>query len=147
MQLLQGDSPIHRPTRGRSRRDANRGSRARSVRAALDRQGTEYVPGLNSGTRKAPSRCPACGLTSRVMNVSTLAAGWPFAILLMLYARCIDRAPLRGMVIEKDHWNKALVLELDGIAYPVRIDVGPRPAVWTVTRSRSTTFTPETTSR
>jgi hypothetical protein len=25
------------------------------------------------------------------------------------------------MVIEKDHWNKALVLELDGIAYPVRI--------------------------
>lgn len=58
------------------------------------------------------------------MNVSALAAGWPFAILLMLYTRCDDRALLHGMVIEKDHQNQALVLELDGIVYPVQINVG-----------------------
>jgi hypothetical protein len=52
------------------------------------------------------------------MNVSALAAGWPFAILLMLYARCDDRAPLCGMVIEKDRRSKALVLERDRIVYP-----------------------------
>ena len=57
------------------------------------------------------------------MNVSALAAGWPFAILPMLYARCDDRAPLCGMVIEKDNRSKALVLERDGIVYPVQIDV------------------------
>jgi hypothetical protein len=57
------------------------------------------------------------------MNVNALAAGWPFAILLVLYARCDDRAPLCGTVIEKDHRSKALVLERDGIAYPVQIDV------------------------
>jgi len=57
------------------------------------------------------------------MNVTMLAAGWPFAILLMLYARCDDRAPLCGMVIEKDHRSKALVLERDGIVCPVQIDV------------------------
>jgi hypothetical protein len=56
------------------------------------------------------------------MNVSALAAGWPFAILLMLYARCDVRAPLCGVVIEKDHRSKALVLERDGILYPVQID-------------------------
>ena len=58
------------------------------------------------------------------MNMSALAAGWPFAILLMLYARCDDRAPLCGMVIEKDHRSKALVLERDGTAYSVLIDGG-----------------------
>jgi hypothetical protein len=57
------------------------------------------------------------------MNVSALAAGWPFAILLMLYPRCDNRAPLCGVVIEKDHRSKALVLERDGIVYPVQIDV------------------------
>jgi len=57
------------------------------------------------------------------MNVSALAAGWPFAILLMLYARCDDRSPLCGMVIEKDHRSKVLVLQRDGTVYPVRIDV------------------------
>jgi hypothetical protein len=57
------------------------------------------------------------------MNVSALAAGWPFAILLILYARCDDQAPLCGMVIDKDHRSKALVLERDGIVYPVQIDV------------------------
>jgi hypothetical protein len=57
------------------------------------------------------------------MNVTALAAGWPFAILLMLYARCDDRAPLCGMVIETDHRSKALVLERDGFVYPVQIDV------------------------
>ena len=56
------------------------------------------------------------------MNVSALAAGWPFAILLMLYARCDDRAPFCGMVIEKDHRRKALVLERDGTVYSVLID-------------------------
>jgi hypothetical protein len=57
------------------------------------------------------------------MNVTALAAGWPFAVLLILYARCDDRAPLCGMVIDKDNRSKALVLERDGIVYSVRIDV------------------------
>ena len=41
----------------------------------------------------------------------------------MLYARCDDQAPLCGMVIDKDPRSKALVLERDGIVYPVQIDV------------------------
>jgi len=57
------------------------------------------------------------------MNVRALAAGWPFAILLMLDGRCDDRAPLCGMVIKKDQRSKDLVLERDGTVYPVRIDV------------------------
>ena len=56
------------------------------------------------------------------MNVSALVAGWPFAVLLMLHARCADRAPLRGIVIGKDDRNKVLVLELDGIAHSMQIN-------------------------
>jgi hypothetical protein len=57
------------------------------------------------------------------MNVSALVAGWPFAILLMLYARCADRAPLCGIVVEKDDRSKVLILERDGIAHPVQINL------------------------
>lgn len=59
---------------------------------------------------------------SLVMNVSALVAGWPFAVLLMLYARGADWAPLCGIVIEKDDRNKVLVLERDGIACPMQIN-------------------------
>ena len=57
------------------------------------------------------------------MNASALVAGWPFAGLLMLYAWCADQAPLCGIVIRKDDRSKLLVLERDGIAYPMQIDV------------------------
>ena len=57
------------------------------------------------------------------MNVSALAAGWPFAILLMLDTRCGDRAPLCDIVIKKDQRSKALVLDRDGIVYPVKVNV------------------------
>jgi hypothetical protein len=57
------------------------------------------------------------------MNVSVLMAGWPFAVLLMMYARCADRARLSGIVIGKDDRSGVLVLERDGIAYPLQIDV------------------------
>ena len=57
------------------------------------------------------------------MNASGLVGGWPFAVLLMLYARCADRAPLCGIVIGKEDHGKRLVLERDGIAYPMQIDV------------------------
>ena len=57
------------------------------------------------------------------MNVSALVAGWPFAVLLTLYARCADRAPLCGIVTRKDDRSKLFVLERDGIAYPMQIDV------------------------
>ena len=58
-----------------------------------------------------------------MMNVTALVAGWPFAILLTLYAGCADRAPLSGIVIRKDDRSKHFVLERDGIAYPMQIDV------------------------
>lgn len=57
------------------------------------------------------------------MNVSAFVAGWPFAVLLMLYARHADRAPLCGMVIAKDDRSRRFVLERDGIAYPMQINV------------------------
>jgi hypothetical protein len=57
------------------------------------------------------------------MNVSALVAGWPFAVLLMVYARCADQAPLCGIVIRKDDQSKLLVLEREGIPYPMQIDV------------------------
>lgn len=57
------------------------------------------------------------------MNVSAFVAGWPFPALLMLYARCADRAPLCGVVTRKDDRNKLFVLERDGIAYPMQFDV------------------------
>ena len=57
------------------------------------------------------------------MNVTALVAGWPFAVLLMLYARYADRAPLCGIVIGKDDQSKLFVLERDGIAYPMEINV------------------------
>jgi hypothetical protein len=57
------------------------------------------------------------------MNASALVAGWPFAVLLMLYARCADRAPLCGIVTRKDERGTLLVLERDGIAYPIQINV------------------------
>ena len=56
------------------------------------------------------------------MNVSALVAGWPFAVLLMLYARGTDRAPLCGTVIGKDDRNNVLVLERDGIACTMQIN-------------------------
>lgn len=56
------------------------------------------------------------------MNVSALVGGWPFAVLLTLYARCADRAPLCGIVIRKDDRSKLFVLEQDGIAYAIQID-------------------------
>jgi len=57
------------------------------------------------------------------MNVSALVAGWPFAVLLMLYARSADQAPHCGIVTRKDDRSKLFVLERDGIAYPMQIDV------------------------
>jgi len=57
------------------------------------------------------------------MNVSALVAGWPFAVLLMLSARCANSTPLCGIVIAKDDRSKLFVLERDGIAYPIQIDV------------------------
>jgi len=57
------------------------------------------------------------------MNVSALIVGWPFAVLLTLSARCADRAQLCGIVIKKDDRSKLFVVERDGIAYPVQIDV------------------------
>jgi hypothetical protein len=57
------------------------------------------------------------------MNIGALLAGWPFAILLLLYGRRASQAPLCGIVREKDHRSKALVLERDGLAYPVQINV------------------------
>jgi len=55
------------------------------------------------------------------MNVSALVAGWPFAVLLMLYARGADRAPLCGIVIGKDDRTNALVLDRDGIPCTMQI--------------------------
>lgn len=57
------------------------------------------------------------------MNASALVAGWPFAVLLMLYARDADRAPHCGIVIRKDDRSELFVLERDGIAYPIQINV------------------------
>jgi hypothetical protein len=57
------------------------------------------------------------------MNVSALVAGWPFAVLLMLYARCADQVPLSGIVIGKDDQSKVLILERDGATYPMQIGV------------------------
>jgi hypothetical protein len=64
------------------------------------------------------------------MNVSALVAGWPFAVLLMLYARDADQAPLRGVVIGKDDRNNVLILERDGIACPMQIN--PATAIYGV---------------
>ncbi len=61
--------------------------------------------------------------SSGVMNVSAFVAGWPFAALLTLCARCADRAPLCGIVKRKDERSALLVLEQDGIAYPIQLDV------------------------
>jgi hypothetical protein len=57
------------------------------------------------------------------MNAAALVAGWPFAVLLTLYTRRADRAPLYGIVVRKDDRSKLFVLERDGIAYPMQIDV------------------------
>jgi hypothetical protein len=59
---------------------------------------------------------------SRVMNASALVAGWPFAVLLTLYAPWADRAPLCGVVIRKDDTSRLFVLERDGIAFPIQFD-------------------------
>lgn len=55
------------------------------------------------------------------MNVSALVAGWPFAVVLMLYGRHADRAPICGIVMRKDDRSELLVLERDGIAYPMQM--------------------------
>ncbi len=54
------------------------------------------------------------------MNVSAFLSGWPFAILLMLYAR-VGQAPLGGIVVGKDDAKKLVTLEQDGITCPIQI--------------------------
>jgi hypothetical protein len=48
------------------------------------------------------------------MNINPLIAGWPFAILLMLYVRYAGRAPLCGIVRGKHQQGRILILERDG---------------------------------
>jgi len=56
------------------------------------------------------------------MNSSVLVAGWPFAVLLMLYAQFANRTLRSGVVEDRDVGNKLLILVRDGTASPIHID-------------------------
>ena len=146
-ELVKGDPPIHQRIRGRSPRDADRHRRARILRAAIHRQGIERLPSVDSVASKAHSLRTTIGPRRRVMNVSVLLAGWPFATLLVLYGQYAGHAPLCGVVRGKTIGAKPWSWREMGRPTRYRLSLRPRFVAWMATRYVLTKFSSEITSR